>query len=99
MYKESHHAGLGAMPSFINTDSKTSVSKLCSESDTGMREDGNKWKRKTYKFAQYVFSRVQHHYHKRGPKGVRVPLTACKRKGKKTSVSMVSPWRNKSPIA
>ena len=46
-----------------------------------LREDGEKFKRAYFRDVQRIFSRVQHHMHKKTKKGY-VPLKACARKGR-----------------
>jgi hypothetical protein len=50
-------------------------------------QDAATWRKRYSEHVQYVFSRVQHHYHKKDPKTLRrTPLTACRKKGPKKDV-------------
>jgi len=47
-------------------------------------QDAATWRKRYSEHVQYVFSRVQHHYHKKDPKTLRrTPLNACRKKGPK----------------
>ena len=55
-----------------------------------IEEEGESFARQYTRDAQFVFSRVQHHVHKRGKDGAYAPLNACARKGKKGKKAVVS---------
>ena len=48
-------------------------------------KDGSNYKSKYFAHVQNVFSRVQHHMHKRTRKGI-VPLKSCQKKGSKSCI-------------
>ena len=51
-----------------------------------LRADGQAFKRKYFRHVQGVFSRLQHHMHKKTKKGF-IPLKSCLRKGRKFKVN------------
>ena len=81
-FEERIHDAMGAMPSFVAKDNSPALGSS-NVTVVELREEGLQWQKKAFRFAQYIFTRTQHHHHTKRADGTRVPLTACLNKGKR----------------
>ena len=90
-FRNPEHAGLSQVPAFLFKDAllqadegTLSVSSCRTPTQRqALQEDANAFMQKYTSDLQYVFSRVQHHCHKKTPQGF-VPLKACRMKSSRT---------------
>ena len=90
-YKDRSHIALCAQPGFFGEDSEASfwsnleATKAGEDIDSARAaalQEARVFKQRFEEDVQFVFSRVQHHWHEL-KNGVRVPLNYCRKKGKK----------------
>ena len=87
-FPDEKHDDMSVTPSYLVSDVqaeklKMEISAVKDEEEyASLLVDGAAFKQQYLADAQRMFSRVQHHMHKRTKKGM-VPLQACKRKGTK----------------
>ena len=87
-----HNDDLSQIPIYlqeeVDASKRTTSVTVSSATDAQQRrelaEDGARFKRQYFADVQRIFSRVQHHMHKKTKKGF-VPLRSCARKGCRTS--------------
>ena len=81
-YAAREHDGLCQLPQYLGEKAPENLwHHDISEEDA--RAEGKRWKQAYFKDVQFVFSRRHHHWHKRDKKtGERVPLIACRKKGR-----------------
>jgi hypothetical protein len=92
-HRQPSHTPLCTTPAFLYEDSKATTSstpwsKLADGDPTVLetfKTEGEEFKKKYYRDTQFVFSRVQHHVHKKTKDGQYEPLNACAKnvRGKK----------------
>ena len=77
-FQKPEHNGLTATPEYLMTDADTQHQNKCrptvsdatsSEQIAALEADGRKFKGEYFHDLQYIFSRVQHHVHKKTPEG------------------------------
>ena len=85
-FADETHAPLAQTQAYMQEDAddltKPTLAKAYDEPDElmALEAEGRKWKQQYLRDAQFVFSRVQHHVHKKDKDGNYVPLNACARK-------------------
>ena len=95
-FRSPEHTPLCKTPAFLQHDAdlRNGTTLAAAYRNPGLmqqiEQEGAYFARQYSHDAQFVFSRVQHHVHKRGKDGVYVPLNACARKGKKGKKAVVS---------
>ena len=89
-YKDASHHALSQLPEYTRAVPKASLWAAETDPDTfeeayaDARRDGETFRQKYMEDVQFVLSRTNHHHH-RWTKHGRVPLTACRPKGRKNS--------------
>ena len=82
-YAGAEHHGLCSLPAYLAKDeSSTMWDAEAHATEAAARVEGLAYKKKYFADAQFVFSRRQHHWHRRGKHGEMLPLAACLIKGK-----------------
>ena len=100
-FADRQHAPLSQTPAFLQNDAdckeKSTWTELCSQPELLQEREaeGHHFVQQYLRDAQFVFSRVQHHVHRRDKDGNYVPLHACQRKVRKKRKEAANPWHCK----
>ena len=80
-FQKPEHNGLAATPEYLMTDADTQHQIECrptvsdarsADALAALEADGSKFKKEYFHDLQYIFSRVQHHVHKKTPQGCEI---------------------------